>query len=352
LSVEIAIAWGGRNMESIIEPVIMNLSLDFSSALPTFLITLREGVEAALVVGIVLAYLKKADRTELNNQVYWGIAIGLVASFGLGLGFNAVLQTISMGDSPIFKQLLEGSLGLVAIAMLSWMLVWMTQNAKSLKSEIEGTVSSTLSDHAFSSLNPSSRWGIFSLIAIAVLREGIEVVLFVFAKFQAGSTPIAMAVVGGVGGLLMASAIAVALFKFGVKINIRSFFQGMGIFLLLIVAGLVISAIGHFDKAVYFWSQLPTVTQSQSFCFFSDHTDAVPSCILGATVWDASQVLPDKKFPGVLLKALLGYRDRLYLVQAIAYFSFLGIAGSLYWQSLGQKPSPSQTKKIESSPVK
>ncbi|CAN1209830.1 FTR1 family protein [Tumidithrix helvetica PCC 7403] len=328
----------------------MNLPIDISSALPTFAIALREGVEASLVVGIVLAYLKKANRSELNAQVYWGIATGIAASFGLGILFNVGLQSFGIEDSPLFKQLFEGTLSVVAIAMLSWMLLWMTQNAKTLKSEIEGAVGTTLSS---TSLGKGSRWGIFSLISIAVLREGIEVVLFIFAKFQSGLIPISATITGTIGGLVVATAIAVALFKFGVKIDIRTFFQMMGMFLLLIVAGLVISALGHFDKAVDAWSQLPAAT---NLCFFSDRAAQIHSCILGPTFWEASQVLPERQFPGVLLKALFGYKDRLYVVQAIAYLSFLTIAGSLYWKSLGSKPTPPSTtakeKQADISPVK
>jgi high-affinity iron transporter len=120
----------------------------------------------------------------------------------------------------------------------------------------------------------------------------------------------------------------VALFKWGVKINIRLFFQVMGILLLLIVAGLVVSAFKNIDATVY---AIATINNNISNLCFSSQ-----SCILGFQLWDTSQILPDKQFPGIILKTMFGYRDRLYLLQAIGYFLFLSIVGSLYFQSLKQ----------------
>ena len=129
-------------------------------------------------------------------------------------------------------------------------------------------------------------------------------------------------------GLSLASIMGVALFSLGVRINIRLFFQVMGIFLLLIVAGLVVGALKHFDTALTLLNQL-TLNQ---LCLFNNG-----SCILGTQVWDGSNLLPDKEFPGIILKALFGYRQTLYLVQIIAYFSFLLVVGTAYFRSLGIK---------------
>jgi high-affinity iron transporter len=100
----------------------------------------------------------------------------------------------------------------------------------------------------------------------------------------------------------------------------------MGIFLLLIVAGLVVSALRHGDAALVLFSQLNP-----------DYADLCPtsgSCILGPQVWDTSGILPDRQFPGIVLKALFGYTQNLYLVQAIAYLVFLISVGTLYLQSI------------------
>ncbi len=293
--------------------------MDFTAILPTFIVTLREGFEAALVVGIVMACLKKAGQTQLYPWVYLGILGGIIASIAVGFFLTGVIsgvETVGGIYAPVVKQLLEGILGLVAIAMLSWMLLWMTKQAKSLKGEVEGTISSALS-------NDSAGKAVFLLILVAVVREGFETVLFILAKFQQDWT---LPAVGAVAGLTLAAIMGVALFSLGVRINIRLFFQVMGIFLLLIVAGLVVGALRHFDAALTLLNQL-TINQ---LCLFNNG-----SCILGTQVWDGSNLLPDKEFPGIILKALFGYRQTLYLGQIIAYFSFLLVVGTVYFRSLG-----------------
>ena len=302
--------------------------MNFTEAIPTFVITLREGVEAALVVGIVLACLKKADQTNLNSWVYAGIAAGIAASGFVGALFNQLLYILSTSNqpyAPVIKQLLEGCLGIFAIAMLSWMLIWMTQQARFLKTEVEGAVTAALKG------NTKAGWGVFGLIFIAVLREGFETVIFVSAQFQQGLTP----ALGAVAGLLGATIIGSLIFKWGVKIDIRQFFKFMGILLLLIVAGLAVSALKHFDSSAAILSQ--TDSNYAAICVYFDRTAQLHSCILGPMVWDAAAILPDRQFPGILLKALFGYRDRIYLIQAIAYAIFLVTVGSLYFQKLSGK---------------
>jgi high-affinity iron transporter len=103
--------------------------MDFSAALPTFIITLREGVEAALVVGIVLACLKKAQAEQLNQWVYAGVVVGIVASALVGVLFSWGIQALSTTYpeyAPVIEPLLEAVFGVIAIALLSWMLIWMT----------------------------------------------------------------------------------------------------------------------------------------------------------------------------------------------------------------------------------
>ena len=306
--------------------------MNFIEAVPTFVITLREGVEAALVVGIVLACLKKAEQSHLNSLVYAGVAAGIAASGIVGVVFNGLLAALSTSEqpyAPVIKQLLEGVLGIVAIAMLSWMLIWMTQQARFLKAEVEGAVTAALTE------NTNAGWGVFGLIFIAVLREGFETVIFVSAQFQQCLSP----ALGALGGLTGAAIIGALLFKWGVKIDIRLFFKFMGILLLLIVAGLAVSALKHFDQAAGILSQMNS--KYAAICFYYDRLAPVHSCILGPMVWNAAEILPDREFPGVILKALFGYRDRLYLVQAIGYITFLATISNLYFQKLGAKATVS-----------
>ncbi|MEH1835482.1 MAG: FTR1 family protein [Nostoc sp.] len=301
--------------------------MNWSAALPTFFITLREGVEAALVVGIVFACLQQAQQQKLHRWVYLGILSGILASFVVGLLIHLGLQGLQTSEqlyAPVFKQLFEVGLGAIAIAMLSWMLIWMTRQARFFKAEIEGSVKTALGE------DNRAAWAIFSLVFIAVFREGLETALFIVAKFQEGLTP----VLGAIAGLAIAVVIGMLLFKWSVRVNLRQFFQVMGVFLLLIVSGLVISALRHLDAAAIAFSQInPEVL---GVCGQGN-----TSCLLGPQIWDLSTILPDRQFPGILLKTLFGYTQKLYLVQAMGYLLFWAIVGGLYFRSLDQ---PTQLK--------
>ncbi|MEL7054221.1 MAG: FTR1 family protein, partial [Cyanobacteria bacterium J06588_5] len=216
--------------------------MDISLAIPTFVITLREGVEAALVVGIVLACLSKANRSELNKWVYAGVGAGIAGSILIGLFLGLTLSQVQYtmpALQGIIKPFLGVLFGSVAIVMLSWMLIWMTQQAKGMKSEVEGSLKNALADSEGSNIS------IFSLVCIAVLREGFETVLFLFSNLEQTTE----GVVGAVAGLIGAVAIGIALFRFGVRIDLKLFFKTMGIFLLLIVASLVVSVFKNLDAA-------------------------------------------------------------------------------------------------------
>ncbi|MBD2432796.1 MULTISPECIES: FTR1 family iron permease [Fischerella] len=299
--------------------------MDFSTALPTFVITLREGVEAALVVGIVLALLKKAKQSRLNPWVYAGVGVGIALSALIGVLFSWVIQVLGAINpqyTSVVEPLMEAVFSVLAIIMLSWMLIWMTKQARFIKAQVEGAVTEALKD------NTNAGWGVFSLILIAVVREGFETVLFIAANFQQGLIP----ALGAIGGIALAAAIGVLLFKWGVKINIRQFFQVMGVLLVLIVGGLVISALHNFDEAAANYAL--SNRASESLCFYYERFTKIHSCILGPMVWNTANILPEEKFPGIVLKALFGYREHLYIVQAVGYIVFLLTVGGLYFRSI------------------
>jgi len=303
---------------------------DFTPVLPTFVITLREGVEAALVVGIVLAYLKKANQTALNRWVWNGVFTGLLTSALVGLVFAGIFQlvgSVNPAYAPVFKPLLEAGFSVVAIAMLSWMLIWMTQQSRLLKAQVESAITSTLASKT------GAGWGIFTLIFFAVLREGFETVIFIVAKFQQGVMPI----VGAIAGLFVAVAIGVMLFQLGIKINLRVFFQVMGVFLLLIVAGLVVSTLSHFDLAL---TRLAALDPTASFCL-GNPLQANDSCVLGPLLWNTHSPLPERQFPGIILHTLFGYEDEVYVAEAVSYILFLLSVGIIYWRSItSSQPKP------------
>jgi high-affinity iron transporter len=299
--------------------------MDFSSALPTFIITLREGVEAALVVGIVFAYLKKAGQTHLKNWIYFGISAGIALSIMAGVAFEWIIKSLGTANEQYagaIEPLMEGVFGVLAIGLLSWMLIWMSKHAKGLKQEVESAVSGALKT------DTQAGWGIFWLIFFAIIREGFETVLFIASKFQQGIVP----AVGAIAGIATASLIGMLLFKWGMRLNIRKFFMVMGVLLLLIIAGLVVTSLGKFDQAINSIAQMNR--ESQGMCFFHERfaKPADRDCILGPMVWNFSKIMPEEQFPGMVFSALFGYVQRLYLVQAIGYVVFLLGVGSIYLQ--------------------
>jgi high-affinity iron transporter len=317
--------------------------MNFSTALPTFVITLREGVEAALVVGIVLALLEKAKQSQLNSWVYAGVIVGIIVSGLIGILFTGIIKflaSINPQYTPVVEPTLEGVFSILAIVMLSWMLIWMTKQARFMKAQVEGAITQALGK------NSNAAWGVFSLILVAIVREGFETVLFVAANFQQGLLP----TLGAFGGLATAAAIGFLLFKWGVKINIRQFFQVMGVLLILIVSGLVVSGLQHFDEAIA--NLALSSRSSENLCFYYEHFTSIHSCILGPIVWNTENILSDEQFPGIILKSLFGYRDKIYIVQAVGYLVFLVSIGGLYFRSITGDNNQTSKNKIMTSNIK
>jgi high-affinity iron transporter len=202
-----------------------------------------EGVEATLVAGIVLAILAKANQQQLFKWVYLGGAGGVLISSILG----AIAQALIGGFNGRVYYLAKGVFSVAAIVMLSWMLIWMTQQARLLKKQVESHVAQALSNQE------KAGWSVFTLVALAVLREGAEIVLFIAGSFSPDTTQSGLAqyspALGCILGIVASTLIGVAIFQFGAKINIRLFFQILGSVLLLIVSGLVITALSALDLA-------------------------------------------------------------------------------------------------------
>lgn len=312
--------------------------MDFSAALPTFIITLREGVEATLVAGIVLAILAKANQQQLFKWVYLGGAAGILISSILG----AIAQALIGGFSGQVYYLAKGVFSVAAIVMLSWMLIWMTQQARLLKKEIEANVGQALTNQE------KAGWSVFTLVAVAVLREGAEIVLFIAGSFTPDSTQSGLAqyspALGCIVGIIAATLIGVAIFKFGAKINIRLFFQILGSVLLLIVSGLVITALSALDLANTIDKVLNPATGAYEL--LNPPHRIVPWFVLGPQVTDTSTSLPQGKFPGILFATMFGYTDKLYALQLFSYLVFLVTAGTIYFQTLSGRQPFSRQKRV------
>ena len=307
--------------------------MDWSSAIPALVVTLREGLEATVAVGIVLAYLNRVERQSLYQWVFGGVAAGVVGSVAVGLLLRSAVSWATAVEpeyTAVIDPLLEGAIAAVAIVLLSWMLVWMARQAKLLKGTTERAVASMLDR------GQGAAWGLASLAGVAVMREGVELALFLMAQIEQGW----FALLGAGLGLAGAVTIGLLIFRWGARIDLGRFFKLMGILLLAIVAGLVVSALGDLDEATLAFDRL---WDGGYICQLSDRSIELQVCWLGPQLWDLSATLPQRQFPGMVLRSLFGYAERMYWVQAIAYGAFWGIVGGLYARTLSPEPPASES---------
>src|SRR5262249_30163671 len=188
--------------------------------IPTFVITLREGVEASLIVGIIAAFLVKEGREDALRQMWFGVAIAIVLCTAVGVGLDLVGQQLPQQQQGG----LETLIGLIAGAAVTYMIIWMRRHARGIKATLEG--------EAASALAAGSTMALVGMALLAVLREGFETSVFLLAAFQ-DSTDTAAAGAGAVLGLIAAIGIGLGLYRGGVRINLARFFRITGFVLVL-----------------------------------------------------------------------------------------------------------------------
>jgi high-affinity iron transporter len=252
--------------------------------LATFFLMLREGLEAALIVGIVAAYLVKIGRREALPKV----ALGVAAAIGLSIGIGVVV-TLTIERLPVLVQDgLEGLAALLAVGVLTWMLFWMRRQGRALKGELERGVDLAVGE--------GTTMALVGLAFVAVIREGVETVLFMIPILSFNGTGLDT-LLGGVLGLLIAAAFGWAIFVAGMRVNLRRFFTVTGTVLIFVSAGLVAFAIAEFGDAGLFANT-------------------------GAT-FDLNNVLPDRGALGSVLRGLFGYRSAPTPLELIGYVAYL-----------------------------
>ena len=206
--------------------------------LANLLIALREGLEAALVVSIIVAYLVKADRRDALPKLWVGVGLAALVPLAVGAILTWGPKTLTFQA----QEILGGSLSFVAVALVTWMIFWMGKNARELKGEIEGSLSKTLS-------GGSSGWGIVWIAVVAVGREGVETALFVWTTVRSSiETSTMQTTLGVITGLLIAIVLGVLLYQGAVRINFRVFFAATGYFLVVVAAGIFAYGIGDFQE--------------------------------------------------------------------------------------------------------
>lgn len=271
--------------------------------LVAFLIMLREGIEAALIVGIVAGYLAQTGRRAWMPYVWGGVLTAALLCLALGIALDAGGHEFPQKQQEMF----EGAVALFAVVMLTSMVFWMRKAARSIKSELHGSV-----DQAFRS---GGRQG-FALALMAFLavgREGLESVFFLLATFQ---QDVGIGVpIGAVLGLALAVAVGAAIYRGGVKLDLRRFFRWTGVFIIFVAAGLLAGALRAFHEAGL-WNGLQD------------------------NAYDLSERLPVDSTLGTLLSGMFGYQDSPSVGEVGIYLVFLVPALLVFFSQPRPAPVP------------
>ena len=244
------------------------------------LITFREGLEAALIVGIVLGYLRRMGHSGQQRKVWWGVIAAVAVSVAAALG----LQALSVQFEGTGEQLFEGVTMLLAAAVLTWMIFWMRTQGRQIQGRLEADVEQAVT-------RPGS-WGLFFLAFLAVVREGIETALFLGATVISSSP--GQTLIGGLLGLAVAVVLGWLVFSTSVRLDTGGFFRVTSALLILVAAGLVAHGVHELQEAA-----------------------VVP--VLVEHLWDINPVFSETSIAGTMLKSLFGYNGNPSLIEVISY---------------------------------
>jgi high-affinity iron transporter len=198
--------------------------------LPTFVIGLREGLEAALIVGIIAAFLGQRGRRDALAKVWLGVLAAVLICIAFGVALHLLSDTLDQAS----QERLETVIGVFAVAMVTYMVLWMSKHARGMKGELEGMAASALAR--------GSAGALIAMAFLAVLREGFETVVFLLAVAQFSDNT-GTALLGAVLGILVAAGIGYGIYRGGVHLNMARFFKITGLVLVIVAAGLVMSTL-------------------------------------------------------------------------------------------------------------
>lgn len=291
----------------------------------TFLIGLREGLEATLVVGILIAYLSRLGRRDVLPRLWAGVALAVLLALVAGavLTFGAYALTFEA------QELIGGLLSLLAVAMVTWMIFWMQRTARTLKSALEGGV-----DRALAS---GGLWALVAIGFVSVAREGIETTLLLWSMVQSfGDAPSAL--IGALVGLAAAVVLGWLLSRGMLRLDLRVFFTWTGAFLIVVAAGVLAYAIHDLQEA----GALPG--PFTDFAPVDATTGAVAigwAALPFGWAFDVSAAIAPGSWPAALLQATVGFMPRMSWLQVIAWALFVAVVGAAWLRGLRRaRPAP------------
>jgi len=269
--------------------------------LSTFIIALREGLEAALIVGILVAYLVKSGRKALLAPLWAGVALAVVVSLATG----AFLTMTSTELSARGEEFFAGTTSFLAVGFVTWMVFWMKRTARHLKGQLEGQMSAAVL---------AGPLALAAAAFFAVVREGLETSLFIYANFKTvSSTP--SATVGLVLGLGVAITLGHLIYRSSIKINLSKFFNYTGIALVVVAAGVLSYGIHEYQELGW----LPGAD------FF---------------VWDVTSVIAKESLLGGVLAGTIGFDTTTSLLQFVLWAAYLAVVLYIYLKPATSKPAP------------
>ncbi|WP_213880095.1 iron uptake transporter permease EfeU [Pseudomonas sp. dw_358] len=272
-----------------------------------FLIMLREGIEAALIVGIIASYLKQTGRGQWMPAVW----IGVFLAGALALLVGGGLELVSAEFPQKQQELFEGLVGLLAVVILTSMVFWMRKVARSVKQSLQASLEQALGN------SNNQVWALIAMVFFAVAREGLETVFFLLAVFQQSQG--ASGPLGALLGLLVAVAVGVALYKGSLRMNLTLFFRWTGLFILVVAAGVLANSVLALHEAGL-WNHFQDV------------------------VFDISALLPMDGPTGSVLAGMFGYQDAPTVSVLAAYFLYLIVTLTLFFMPAtahaAGKPTP------------
>jgi high-affinity iron transporter len=279
--------------------------------IPTFVIFLREGIEASMIVAILLAYLDRVGQRRYFRDIYMGVGAALVLALAGGVAAYVLIhQYAGSRVQTIFETITY----LIAAAALTYMTFWMGRHARTLGKELERQTDVALSS--------GSRIGMSALAFTAVGREGLETMVFTLAIVFASSAQSATGavqsrslIIGALAGLFVAAAMAVAMYKLGKRMNLKIFFRVLGVLLMLFAAGLLADAVENMQQLGW----LP---------------------MGGRVLWNSSGIISEDSSLGDVFHSLIGYAERPTVLQAIVWTGYLVIAVTIFIRISRPKQPP------------
>ena len=280
--------------------------------LANFLIGLREGLEAGLIVGILVAYLNKLQRRDILPRLWVGIGAAIVISLGVG----AILTWGPYGLSFQAQEILGGGLSILAVGLVTWMIFWMGKHARALKHELQSKLDAAIAGAGI---------GIVVIGFVSVGREGVETALFIWASVASSGSAV-LGTVSALAGILVSAVIAYLIYRGLVRINLSRFFTWTGLFLVLVAAGVLSYGIGDLQEA-----------------------GVIPG--FGQAAFSLAHIIQPSTWYGTILGGLFNFTPEPTWAQFVAWLLYLVVVTPLFLRSALAKPRATDLQPTDLQPT-